>query len=158
MSYDNGARVEKKGAYMLLWSTSAEFLYHWGILIATSETGGTLFHQTYNKEMWSLAVEIRNITRSRTLLCALKLGDVEDCSGTWMNAIEECLRQTKVEGDFTCRTWALAAAFELADGGFIGMEPSWDRIGKIETEAKFLAGDSWQSGEVHVEASAQKRA
>lgn len=143
---------------MLLWSTSAEFLYHWGILIATSETGGTLFHQTYNKETWSIAVEIRNITRSRTLLCALKLGDVEDCSGTWINAIEACLRQIKVEGDFTCRTWALAAAFELADGGFIGMEPSWDRIGKIETEAKFLAGDSWQSGEVHVEASAQKRA
>lgn len=73
-------------------------------------------------------------------------------------AFEACLRQIKVEGDFTCRTWALAAAFELADGGFIGMEPSWDRIGKIETEAKFLAGDSWQSGEVHVEASAQKRA
>lgn len=143
---------------MLLSSTSAEFLYHWGILIATSETGGTLFHQTYNQEKWNLTVEIRDIARSRSLLCALKLGNVEDCSGTWMNAIEACLRQTKVEGNFTCRTWALAAAFELADGGFIGMELSWDRIAKIETEAKFLAGDSWQSGTVHVETSEQERA
>ncbi|EEQ28552.1 hypothetical protein McanMca71_005336 [Microsporum canis] len=153
MPFDNGVRVEGKGVYMLLWKTSVDALYHWGILIATGEKMGTLFHQTYNREMWHLAVEIKDVTLSQSLLCALKLGAVEDYGGTWMNAIEACIRQTEVKGEFTCRTWALAAVFELADGGFIGMDASWDKISEIETEAKFLAGDASYFDEVKVEAS-----
>ncbi|KAK2857279.1 hypothetical protein FQN49_004858 [Arthroderma sp. PD_2] len=156
--YDNGLRVEGKGVYMLLWMTSGDNQYHWGILIATSEKGGTLFHQTYDSQTWQFKPEIKDITQSRSLLCALKLGVVEDNGGTWMNAIETCVRETKVSGEFTCRTWALAAIFELADGGFIGLAPSWDTISKIETEAKFQAGDAYSSGDKTVKASKQSRA
>ncbi|KAF3491075.1 uncharacterized protein GIQ15_00592 [Arthroderma uncinatum] len=151
--YDNGVRVEGKGVYLLLWTTSAEFQFHWGIFIAMSEKVGTLFHQTYDSQIWTFRPEIRDITQSRSLLCALKLGVVEDNRGTWMNAIEACVRETEVKGEFTCRTWALAAVFELADGGFIGMIPSWDVISNIETEARFLAGDSYTTGGTAVETS-----
>ncbi|KAM5436331.1 hypothetical protein MferCBS31731_006024 [Microsporum ferrugineum] len=98
-------------------------------------------------------LKLRDVTLSQSLLCALKLGAVEDYGGTWMNAIEACIRQTEVKGEFTCRTWELAAVFELADRGFIGMDASWNKISEIETEAKFLAGDASYFDEVKVEAS-----
>ena len=47
---------------------------------------------------------------------------------------------------FSCRTWALAAVFELADGGFIGMVPDRARLGVIELEAKMLARDTQMVG------------
>lgn len=61
---------------------------------------------------------------------------VPDITDEWMDAIKQCIRSTEVPGnEFTCRTWALAAIYELANGGFIGMPPSWETIKNIEEEA-----------------------
>ncbi|EFR04237.1 hypothetical protein MGYG_07244 [Nannizzia gypsea CBS 118893] len=162
MTLDNGVRVQRKGVYMLLRKTtttaaSIDTPYHWGVLIATSEKTGAFFHQKRNRDKWTLALEIENISTSLNLLCALKIGAVEDCSSSWMSAIEACMRQTEVRGYLTFRTWALAAAFELADGGFIGMLPSWDEIAKVDAEAKVLAGDACSDGNVKVGTSVAAR-
>lgn len=54
--------------------------------------------------------------------------------------MKECLRETVVErGDFTCRRWALAGVYELADLGFVGMMPDWEKVWFVEEEAKRLA-------------------
>ena len=51
--------------------------------------------------------------------------------------MKECARYVQVQGEeLTCRTWALAALFELANQGSIGMLADWREIRRIEQEAK----------------------
>lgn len=63
----------------------------------------------------------RNVAKSKTFLAALKLGVVEDTSDKWVDPMKECVRGVEFEGEFTCRTWALAALYDLASQRFIGM-------------------------------------
>ncbi|GBF62394.1 hypothetical protein TMEN_4934 [Trichophyton mentagrophytes] len=141
--YDNGLRVEAKNVYMVLSSTGLPRKYHWGILIASNELGGLIFHQTLNGTIWRYVAEFEDITRSTALLVVLKLGEVPDITAEWMDAIKQCIQAAEVPGDgFSCRAWALAAVYELANCGFIGMEPSWEIVKKIEEEANDIAMDA----------------
>ncbi|EGE09503.1 hypothetical protein TEQG_08452 [Trichophyton equinum CBS 127.97] len=120
--YDNGLRVEAKNVYMVLSSTGLPRKYHWSILIASNELGGLIFHQTLNGTIWRY---------------------VPDITAEWMDAIKQCIQAAEVPGDgFSCRAWALAAVYELANCGFIGMEPSWEIMKKIEEEANDIAMDA----------------
>ncbi|KAM5456843.1 hypothetical protein MaudCBS49596_001084 [Microsporum audouinii] len=155
---DNGVRVEAKGVYMILWRTDLPRKYHWGVLVATTETQGFLFHQNFSGTLWRYVVEPKNITKSGRLLVALKLGVVPDVTDEWMGAMKNCIRSTEVPGsEFTCRTWALAAVYELANCGFIGMLPDWEVIDKIEEEAKDLAIHALDTDQKYVAVSEQSR-
>ncbi|KAI1962406.1 hypothetical protein LOZ58_002747 [Ophidiomyces ophidiicola] len=132
-------KVEKNGLYMLLWNTGVSNKYHWSLFVALDQESGIVFHQTLLGLKWKYTAEPRNVSNSRSLLVALKLGVVEGVDDQWMAAIKDIIRQTEVTGEFTCRTWALAALYNLADGGFIGLLPQWDDIQKIEQEAKDIA-------------------
>lgn len=131
--------VEPQGLYMLLYNTGVCDKYHWGIFIATDTISGMLFHQALDGLEWKFVVEKKVVEKSKELLAALKLGVVENLDDEWIAAIKTCVRGTTVTGDFTCRTWALAALYELADGGFIGLAPSWPLMREIEEESKDLA-------------------
>lgn len=124
---------------------------------------------------WRLVMQIEDVGSSPGLLCALQVGEVDDVTDEWMDAVKECVRSTatipptttgnqhqhqqdeqnEYHGEkekeragigLSCRTWALAAVFELADGGFIGMAPERARLGVIELEAKMLARDTQMVG------------
>lgn len=134
-----GPRVEKNGLYMLLWDTGIKDKYHWGLFIALSEISGILFHQTTNGPNWVFIMERKNTTRSENLLAGLKLGVLENVTEDWIESVKECVRATEVEGEFTCRTWALTALYDMTNQGFIGLMPEWRKILFIEEEAKKLA-------------------
>ena len=134
-----GPKVEKNGLYMLLWPTDVVGKYHWGLFIAQSETTGVLFHQNLSGLKWIFIMETKNTTTSKSLLAGLKLGVMQNVNDKWIKSVKDCVRATEVEGEFTCRTWALAALYDLADSGYIGLMPNWGEIYKIEEEAKQLA-------------------
>lgn len=98
------------------------------------------------REAWRFVAEKEDISKSPGLLCALKIGVLEDTvSEEWIGAVKQCVRAAEVEdGDeFNCRAWLLAAVFELAEGGFIGMVPDRKRIKRtVERETRSLARDA----------------
>jgi hypothetical protein len=91
-------------------------------------------------------MDLENVAESPGLLCALKVGVLEHGSSeAWITAIKDCVCAADVEygHEFTCRTWALAALYELANGGFIGMVADRRKIADvIEKESRLLARDS----------------
>jgi hypothetical protein len=91
-------------------------------------------------------MELENVAESPGLLCALKVGVLEHGSSeAWITAIKDCVWAADVEygQEFTCRTWALSALYELANGGFIGMVADRRKIADvIEKESRLLARDS----------------
>ncbi|KAL1958689.1 hypothetical protein VTO42DRAFT_4032 [Malbranchea cinnamomea] len=103
-------------------------------------------------ESWRFITELEDVSRSPGLLCALKIGaldddneDAESLSDEWIAAVRECVRSAEVEDgeQFSCRTWLLAAIYELANGGFISMVPDRARIARtVEREARALARDA----------------
>lgn len=42
--------------------------------------------------------------------------------------MKECVTETKATGQSSCRSWALAALYERASEGSIGMIAEWGRI------------------------------
>lgn len=141
-------RIEKNGLYLILWGTPDPQKYHWGLLIAMDGFSGTLFHQTLLGDRWRLTIENKNVEYSRKLLTALKLGVIEDINDEWIDAIKTRVREYKVYGEeFTCRTWALAAIYEFASEGFIGLSPDWKKVRGIEREAKALAKSAADIGD-----------
>lgn len=141
-------RIEKNGLYLILWGTPDPQKYHWGLLIAIDEFSGILFHQTLSGDQWKLTIENKNVEFSRKLLTALKLGVIQDTNDEWIDAIKARIREYKVDGEeFTCRTWALAAIYEFASEGFIGLSPDWKKVRGIEREAKALARSASDIGD-----------
>ncbi|KAK2813965.1 hypothetical protein FQN50_000366 [Emmonsiellopsis sp. PD_5] len=140
---DNGVRVEERGLYMVLWDTGVANKYHWGLVIAQTNTSGVLYHQTLSGVQWRFVMENKNLSLSKSILVALKVGVLEKTNDEWLAAVKGIVRDVTVkDGNLTCRTWALAALYELASAGFIGMQPNWIHIHEIEEEAKKLAEDS----------------
>lgn len=145
--------VEKNGLYILL-SASTDIVpdkpnHHWALFLATTPTTGIFFHQVRSDTKWRLAIEPKRLADCRGVVAVLKLGVVEDTSDEWIQRMKECVREARVESgsELTCRTWALAALYELASEGFIGMIADWGRIRHIELEAKCLAQDVGVNGE-----------
>lgn len=136
-------KVDKNGLYMLMNNTGLQDKYHWGLLVATSDNSGIVFHKALFGAEWKLVIEPKSLSETSDLLAALKLGVIEDISEKWIDRMKECVRGVRVQGELTCRTWALTALYELANEGFIGMIADWGRIRSIEQEAKFLAQDAW---------------
>lgn len=102
--------------------------------------------QQQQRENWRFVAEPEDVSRSPGLLCALKIGVLEDTlSEEWISAVKECVRAADVEDgeEFSCRTWLLAAIYELAEGGFIDVFPHRKRIGRtVEREVRSLARDA----------------
>lgn len=140
---DTGVRVEKNGVYMILWDTGVLGKYHWGLFIAKNDRLGVLFHQTLSGTSWQYIIENKNVAKSRSLLTALKIGVLPDSNDEWIDMVKSCIKDARVEGDeFTCRTWALAALYEMASGGLIGLTVEWKKILDIEAEAKEAASNA----------------
>ncbi|EFW21489.1 hypothetical protein D8B26_001680 [Coccidioides posadasii str. Silveira] len=139
-------RVEKKGLYVFLWDTGAKGKFHWGLFIARSESSGVHFHQVLDDSRWLLVKAKEDVVTSEGLLAALKVGELEDTNDEWIKAVEYCVRSARVDvkslGDFGCRSWVLGAIYELANGGFIWLDPDWYKIRHIEVEATRLALDA----------------
>jgi hypothetical protein len=91
--------------------------------VAVTDISRVLFHQTLNGLEWVFVMEPKNTTKSETLLASLKLGVLENVTEDWIQSMKQCVRTTAVEGEFTCRAWALAALYDMADYGFIGLMP-----------------------------------
>ncbi|EEQ88713.1 hypothetical protein RJZ56_003839 [Blastomyces dermatitidis] len=136
---DNGVRVEENGLYMVLWDTGITGKYHWGLLVAQTNTSGVLCHQALSGPNWKFIVEIKDLSVSKSVLLALKVGYLEKTNDEWLSAMKSIIRNATVHGELTCRTWALAALYELASAGFIDLDPNWDHVHGIEEEAKRLA-------------------
>ncbi|KAK2788906.1 hypothetical protein FQN51_002859 [Onygenales sp. PD_10] len=138
-------KVDTNGLYLLLSSTELRDEYHWGLLVAQSEASGILYQQALAGLDWKFIVEPTDLAASpdHNLLLALKIGIIEKTNDEWIQAIKACVRSVEVEGQFTCRTWALAAVYQLASQGFIGMQPEWVNVFRIEEEAKRLAMDAY---------------
>ncbi|KAK2877794.1 hypothetical protein FQN49_001192 [Arthroderma sp. PD_2] len=139
---DDGTRLSPNGIYLTLREIGWYQKYHWALLVATSPISGTLLHQTRpnSEAKWAYTAQPEDFASSRAMLVALKLGELPDTSPEWMAAVDECVRSASVRGSepFTCRTWAMAAVYTLADGGFIDLEPCWEKVGMVEEEAKAL--------------------
>lgn len=175
---DSGLRVEPNGLYILLWDTGFTNKYHWALLLAQSETTGVIFHQTTvfcdkdndtqgnnigEEWQWKFVAESLEVYNSPGLLCALKVGILEDAGRQeWVDAVKQCVGAAVIPpsvsaddaGDseeksnedsvvFSGRTWLLMALYELANGGFIGMVADEEKIANtVEMEARRLARDA----------------
>ena len=138
-----GPQLEEKGLYMLLVNLGPTIKCHWALCIAMDDTSGLLFQQALFGMDWKFIMENNNVILTDDPLGALKLGSVESIDDEWLKRITQCLRGTVIEGEFTCRTWALAALYELANEGFIGMIADWGTIREIEQEAQDLVLAVW---------------
>lgn len=138
-------KVEQKGLYIFLWDGGAKNRFFWGLFLALGESSGVLFQQILIGKQWQFQMTREDVLTSEGLLAALKVGEVEDINDEWIKAIEDCVRGAKVNsslGPFTGRTWVLSAVYELADGGFIWLDPDWGKVRHIEEEARRLAHDA----------------
>ncbi|PGH05120.1 hypothetical protein AJ79_06868 [Helicocarpus griseus UAMH5409] len=136
---DSKLEIESKGLYVLLSKTGARNKYHWGLLLAQDNTSGILYHQALAGLDWKFLVETSDITDSPNLLLALKIGVIERINDEWVQAIETCVSEVRVGGEFTCRTWLMTAVYQLALQGYLGLQPEWVYVKQIEKEAKGLA-------------------
>ncbi|EEP80415.1 predicted protein [Uncinocarpus reesii 1704] len=138
-------KAEQKGIYIFLWDTGAKGKYHWGLFIALSQSSGVLFHHVPIGNQWEFLMENEDILTSQGLLAGLKIGEIEEINGDWLKAVEDCVRSARVDksrGEFNSRTWVMAAIYELANGGFIWLDPDWGKVRHIEEEALRLALDA----------------
>ncbi|KKZ65540.1 hypothetical protein EMCG_08613 [[Emmonsia] crescens] len=145
-SRDPKPKVESNGLYILLSNTGLRDKFHWGLFVAQNHTSGILYHQAIAGLEWKFIIETADVTESPRLLLALKIGVIDRVNDEWIQAIKTCVREVEVEEEFTCRTWLLAAVYQLALQGYIGLQPDWDCVHKIEEEAKTLAQDAFHMG------------
>ncbi|KAI2086480.1 hypothetical protein LOZ36_003287 [Ophidiomyces ophidiicola] len=141
-------RVEPKGVYLFIWDTGAKGKFHWGLFVAQSESSGVLFHQLPIGKYWQLLKAHEDVLTSEGLLAGLKVGELDDIGAEWLAAVEVCIRAATVDPrtGLSCRSWALAALYELANGGFIWLDPEWPKIRIVEEEALRLAHDALAVG------------
>ncbi|KMU82303.1 hypothetical protein CIHG_00087 [Coccidioides immitis H538.4] len=140
---DTGVRVDPKGVYLLLWDQGMPDIFHWGVLISQTDQIGVLYHQALSGTEWRFVMENKDVSRSAALLVALKVGHVESVDNIWMQYAKERIMETKVEKEFRCKNWAMAAIRELADSGIIGLQPDEEKIERIEEEAFLYAKDCY---------------
>ncbi|OAX85362.1 hypothetical protein ACJ72_00251 [Emergomyces africanus] len=143
---DPKPKVESNGLYLLLSNTGLRDRYHWGLFVAQNKITGVVYHQALAGLEWKFITETADVTKSPHLLLVLKIGMIDGVNDEWIQAIETCVREVEVEEEFTCRTWLLAAVYQLALQGYIGLQPDWDCVHKIEEEAKRLAQDAFDMG------------
>ena len=117
--------------------------FHWGIVIGKNNISGAFFHQT-KLESWRLEIREKDLSTSVNLLTVLKIGVVESTAPDWIEFIQQVISDTKPQGQFTCRTWALQAVYDLADAGVLGLPVDWQCIRDIEYEARSLAEEASQ--------------
>ncbi|KMQ47548.1 hypothetical protein HL42_1731 [Trichophyton rubrum] len=122
--------------------------FHWGIIVARGQQEGILYHCIFDGSRWELKIEEnKDISADKTVILLLKVGNVPEVSRQWIEAIQECVTIANVPrttvGDISCRTFALAATYELGNGGFINLYPSWNKLKGIEREAYQFA---WHAG------------
>ncbi|KAM5434182.1 hypothetical protein MferCBS31731_006804 [Microsporum ferrugineum] len=114
--------------------------FHWGIIVARSQREGLLYHRVFDGSQWTLEIEEhKDITADKAVLLILKVGDVPEVTPQWIEAIQQCITTANVPrttmGAVTCRTFALAATYELGNGGFTRLYPNWNKARGIEQEA-----------------------
>lgn len=132
---DNGLRVEARGVYMLLWDQNEPNRFHWGILAAITDTFGILFHLTLDGTNWKYVVETKDVSKSRDLLVAIKLADMETDHDSWIAGAKKVARATTVPGELRCRTWVLEVVYDLAKAGFLRLSIDRDSLAKFERDA-----------------------
>ncbi|EFR05124.1 hypothetical protein MGYG_08134 [Nannizzia gypsea CBS 118893] len=139
---DDGIRLSPKGIYLTLSKLGQHEKYHWALLVANSPTTGTILQQfrPNDESEWRYIVQPGDVTLSRDMLVALKVGELPDVNAEWMAAVDECVRSSSIRESekFSCRAWVMGAIYALADGGFIDLEPCWMKVGMVEEEAKAL--------------------
>ncbi|OJD17608.1 hypothetical protein AJ78_02307 [Emergomyces pasteurianus Ep9510] len=145
-SRDPKPKVESNGLYLLLSNTGLRDKYHWGLFVAQTNITGVVYHQALAGLEWKFITETADVTESHHLLLILRIGVIDGVNDEWIQAIKSCVRGVEVEEEFTCRTWLLAAVYQLALEGYIGLQPDWKCVHKIEEEAKRLAQDAFDMG------------
>ncbi|DAA79009.1 TPA_exp: Uncharacterized protein A8136_2794 [Trichophyton benhamiae CBS 112371] len=139
---DDGIRLSPNGIYLTLSEMGQHEKYHWALLIAHSPTAGTVLQQLRpnDEAEWEYSIQPAEVTTSRAMLVALKVGELPDVNAEWLAAVDECVRSSSIRDSekFSCRAWVMGAIFALADGGFIDLEPCWVKVGMVEEEAKAL--------------------
>ncbi|EFR01820.1 hypothetical protein MGYG_04820 [Nannizzia gypsea CBS 118893] len=132
--------------------------FHWGIIIARSQKEGILYHRVFDGSQWELQIEEnKNIPADQAVILLLRVGDVPEVSPQWITAIQECITAVNIPrttmGAVTCRTFVLAVAYELGNGGFISLYPNWNTVKGIEREAYQFARHAGNLGRRLVVAS-----
>ncbi|EGD96958.1 hypothetical protein TESG_04382 [Trichophyton tonsurans CBS 112818] len=122
--------------------------FHWGIIVARGQQEGILYHRIFDGSRWELKIEEnKDISADKAVIILLKVGNVPDVSRQWIEAIHGCITTANVPwatmGDVSCRTFALAATYELGNGGFINIYPNWNKVKGIERESYQFA---WHAG------------
>lgn len=138
-SFDTGMRIEPKSIYMLLWRQDTPARFHWAIMASLTDRFGLIYHQARLGEDWKFIQEGKDVSRSHNLLLAMKLGDISDDPHEWIERAKKCMKETKVVGEFTCRTWALEAVYDLARAGILDANIDRATLYKFEEEAKAYA-------------------
>ncbi|KAF3481762.1 uncharacterized protein GIQ15_04521 [Arthroderma uncinatum] len=142
---DAGFLMHPKGVYIVI-SENKHFTekFHWGIIVARSQNEGILYHRVFDGSDWVLEIEEhKDIPADKSVMVILKVGDVPEVTPQWIEAIQECIVTAQVPrmtmGPVTCRTFALAAAYEMGNGGFTNLYPNWSKVKGIEREGNQFA-------------------
>ncbi|KAK2743038.1 hypothetical protein FQN57_004994 [Myotisia sp. PD_48] len=144
---DTGFRVEQDAVYLILWDQNLPDKFHWAILVSLTDSFGLIYHQTLSGTEWKLVYETRNVARSRTVLAAIKIGEIKGDIHEWIRQSKQCGRQTTVTNpaELTCRTWVMAAVDDLDKAGLLDLSLDPMKLADLEEEAKFHAVETRQT-------------
>ena len=136
--------VEVGGFYICLFEMGVNKRFHWGLLVAMTPKTGFLLQCTINRDtghQWIFRERAEfSLERSVTFLCALKVSMVIGTETAMVEALKQ--QASKVPFDSAvdnCQTWAMNAVYELADQGYIGLQPQRTLMENLKYEANDLA-------------------
>ncbi|KAK2792673.1 hypothetical protein FQN51_001591 [Onygenales sp. PD_10] len=134
--------TEAGGLYVALWARDINGRYHWGLYLACTATDGVLYDQidATTPTGWKLAIRRYTMATSANLCGLLKVAVYIPGTGdTSVDELSNELRRVEIGTSGTCRTWVLAALFELAKFGWIDVKNDAATRNRIEWEAYSLA-------------------
>ncbi|KKZ68517.1 hypothetical protein EMCG_05801 [[Emmonsia] crescens] len=115
--------------YILLSDLGDAYRFHWGILLATTPTSGTIFHlinpDISNKTLWAYETKCSDmVASSARLLVGVKIAPLEPvlhaAAGDFLKEIPIADSQ-RFKENISCRVWVLEALYELDNSGFINL-------------------------------------
>ncbi|EGD95931.1 hypothetical protein TESG_03392 [Trichophyton tonsurans CBS 112818] len=103
--------------------------------VSTTNRTGMVYHNTNDGDGFYLSRFLHpHLLNSTKFLIAVKVSRLTDYERKFHEEFHTRIGEVPIEGR-TCRTWLLAAPFEVADQGLIDLQPNKAQISRIETEA-----------------------
>ncbi|PGH11072.1 hypothetical protein AJ79_05114 [Helicocarpus griseus UAMH5409] len=121
--------------YIALFDTRSSKVYHWGLLVATNDRTGMLYHNTNEGAGYMFKAHYRpHILNSQSLLALVEISVLDLDHKGISQLFAQTIRSVPV-GEHRCKTWMFEALWELSQTGLLGCNINeWTQMDALEVE------------------------